>query len=160
MDLKYHDYDTNGNGKWISLKATAPTTTDNKEKIEEIKNNDSAFTTPNYIINNLIKKEGALVKYYDGTILNEKTVLDEDVTVKNFISKIELDNNVLTPTYGEMVESTESTTSGNIVSNISFNNNGNLEVTKGKLSDNLLNLISSGSNPPDEYTKGFFYLQI
>lgn len=156
MDLKYYD-----NDQWISLKTVCGESVEDSTSV----NDDSTFATPKYIINNLVeKKDGNFVKYYDGTILNEKIEIDTDVETKDFISKIELNNTkkegttILTPTYGEIVESTESTPSGNIVSNISFNS-GNLEVAKGKLSDNLLSLISSGPDVPDDKTKGFFYLQ-
>ena len=63
MDLQYYD---DNSGKWISLKVQSDTNP----------NNDSTFTTPRYIINNLIKKQGDFVKYYDET--------------ENYTSKIEL----------------------------------------------------------------------
>ena len=152
MDLQYYD---DNSGKWISLKVQNDT--DPK--------NDSTFTTPRYIINNLIKKEGDFVKYYDNTILNKTVKLSNsnDGNLKNkfFISKINLqDNNegtvILTPTYGGIVVG-----KGDLVSNVSFHDEtGDLEITKIKISEDVLNPISSGTEIPNENTPGIFYIQI
>lgn len=151
MDLQYYD---DNSGKWISLKVQNDTDP----------NNDSTFTTPRYIINNLIKKEGDFVKYYDNTILNKTVKLSNsnDGNLKNkfFISKINLqDNNegtvILTPTYSGIVVG-----EGDLVSNVSFHDEtGDLEITKIKISEDVLNPISSGTEIPNENTPGIFYIQ-
>ena len=147
MDLKYYD---DNSGKWITLKVQSNTDP----------NNDSTFATPKYIINNLIKKEGDFVKYYDNTILNEKIKLANSQE-KNFISNIKLQNNnngtvILTPTYGGIVVG-----EGDLVSNVSFHDEtGDLEITKIKISKDVLNPISSGLTIPDSNTSGIFYIQI
>ena len=151
MDLQYYD---DNSGKWISLKVQSDTNP----------NNDSTFTTPRYIINNLIKKQGDFVKYYDETILNKTVKLSNsnngDLKNKFCISKINLQNNnegaVITPTYGGIVVG-----EGDLVSNVSFHDEtGDLEITKIKISKDILNPISSGLSIPDSNTPGIFYIQI
>ena len=148
MDLKYYD-----NGEWISLKATNNIAANN---------NDSAFTTPKYIIENLVKEDGNFIKYYDGTILNKKIKLDNNVEEGSaFVSKIELldDKNgtiTLKPSYNKIQTENE----GNFVSNVSFDDDNNLKITKANISSDILNPISSGPDIPDSNTAGFFYLQI
>lgn len=184
MDLKYYNYDTNGNGKWISLKATTPTTTDN-EKIEEIKKNDSAFTTPNYIINNLVKKEGTLVKYYDETILNptieikEADIEEETDSGTNpeggagteeqnptFISKISVNtatdgSKITINTITHTIETDGEEGENSFVSDIIYNENERkTQIVKSSISESVLNPISCGTTPPGEKTSGFFYLQV
>lgn len=147
MDLKYYD---DNSGKWITLKVQSNTDP----------NNDSTFATPKYIINNLVKKEGDFVKYYDNTILNEKIKLNNSQE-KNFISNIKLQNNnngtvILTPTYGGIVVG-----EGDLVSNVSFHDEtGDLEITKIKISEDVLNPISSGFTIPDNSVPGIFYIQL
>ena len=150
MDLQYYD---DNSGKWISLKAQNNTSI----------NDNSTFTTPNYIIKKLIKEENGFIKYpgSDGpVILNEKIKLKKENSETGFfISNIELDNEEegtigLTSMYGGV-----ETNNGNLVSNVSFEN-GNLKVEKTNVSGSVLNPISSGSTIPDDNTPGIFYIQI
>lgn len=154
MDLKYYD---DNSGKWISLKAQNSTSV----------NDDSTFTTPSYIIKKLVKEENGFVKYpgSNGPIILNKTVKlsnsnDGNLENKFFISKINLqDNNegtiILTPTYGGIVVG-----EGDLVSNVSFHDEtGDLEITKIKISKDVLNPISSGVEIPNENTPGIFYIQ-
>lgn len=150
MDLQYYD---DNSGEWVSLKAQNDTDI----------NNNSTFTTPSYIIKKLIKEEDGFVKYpgsKGSIILNEEIKLANSKE-KNFISNIKLQNNnqgtvVLTPTYGGIVVG-----EGDLVSNVSFHDEtGDLEITKIKISKDVLNPISSGLTIPDSNTPGFFYIQI
>lgn len=150
MDLKYYD-----NDQWVSLKAVCGV-----ESVEDTSaSDDSTFATPNYITNKIITKDDNLIKYYDGTILNKEVKLDDEVVKKSFVSDIELNEEngtiKLTPTYGEI----EDNEKGNFVSDISFEN-GDLKIKRENISSDILNPISSGPTIPNEYTKGFFYLQI
>lgn len=158
MDLKYYD---DNSGKWISLKAMCGVA----DVADTSINDDSTFATPNYITNKVITKdEKNIIKYYDGTILNKTVRLsngnDGDLENKFFISKINLqDNNegtvILTPTYSGIVVG-----EGDLVSNVSFHDEtGDLEITKIKISEDVLNPISSGTEIPNENTPGIFYIQ-
>ena len=88
MDLKYYDDNGNSEGKWISLKAVCGV-----EGVEDTSvNDDSTFSTPNYITNKIItKNKNNVIKYYDGTILNKTVKLsnsnDGDLENKFFIAK-------------------------------------------------------------------------
>jgi hypothetical protein len=153
MDLKYYD-----NGEWISLKTVCGV-----EGVEDTPvDDDSTFATPKYITSEIITKdENNFDKYHDGTILNEKIKLNNNnVEEKTFVSKIELldDKNgtiTLKPLYNKIQTENE----GNFVSNVSFDDDNNLKITKADISKDILSPISSGPEPPNKDTRGFFYLQ-